>query len=380
MQSLSTSQFDFELPEELIAQKPVEPRDSSKLLVCESQGRLGDFNAPFSYTHRHFRDLSDYLGANDWLVTNDAKVLPVRLLGARLLDDGKQGGAVEALLLKKLDEREWRAIMHLSAKVKPGLKVLFEPGLVAEVLSTHEERLASEGEVRLKFGGFSLERIALETWLERHGHVPLPPYISRADAPVDKKTYQTVYAAKSGSAAAPTAGFHFTDELLARLDAKGVTRAAVTLHVGIGTFRPIKADSIDQHVMHEETYEISLEFARQYAANKAAGKRLVAVGTTVVRTLESWMKACEEKGVKPGDEGSAGVFTTRAYITPGYKFLAVDDLITNFHLPRSSLLVLVAGAMGLDNAKAAYAEAVSQRYRFFSYGDSMFIRGVKSHA
>lgn len=371
-----TDLFDFDLPEELIAQKPVEPRDSSKLLLCKARGRLGALASDFTFSHHRFRELPEELGPKDWLVMNDAKVLPVRLLGHRLLDDGKRGGEVEALLLKRLGEREWKAIMHLSARVKPGIKVVFEPGLVAEIMSTHEERLASEGEVRLSFSGISLERIAMETWLERHGHVPLPPYISRDDGAEDKKTYQTVYAAKSGSAAAPTAGFHFTADLLARLEAKGVKRSSVTLHVGIGTFRPIKTATLDEHAMHEETYEISPEFAREYGERRQAGFRVVAVGTTVVRTLESWVRACEEKGLTPGLPESAGMFTTRAFIRPGYEFKAVDDLITNFHLPRSSLLVLVSAAMGLEPMKTAYAQAVGQRYRFFSYGDAMFIRGA----
>lgn len=370
-----TDLFNFDLPEELIAQKPVEPRDSSMLLLCKARGRVGAFDSQFNFVHQRFRDIAEELGPQDWLVMNDAKVLPVRLLGHRLLDDGKRGGEVEALLLKRLGEREWKAIMHLSARVKPGIKIVFEPGLVAEIQSTHEERLASEGEVRLSFSGISLERISMETWLERHGHVPLPPYIAREDGAEDKKTYQTVYASKSGSAAAPTAGFHFTSDLLARLEAKGVKRSSVTLHVGIGTFRPIKTETLDAHSMHEETYEISPEFAREYAERKAAGFRVIAVGTTVVRTLESWVRACEEKGVKPGTPESAGVFTTRAFIRPGFEFKAVDDLITNFHLPRSSLLVLVSAAMGLNAMKAAYSQAVEQRYRFFSYGDAMFIRG-----
>ena len=366
--------YTFELPETRIAQRPVEPRDSSKLLVCQAPGRLGAFASPFSFTHRRFSDLSEFIGLDDWLVTNDAKVLPVRMLGRRMVEGG---GAVEALLLKKFSDQTWSAIMHLSAKIRPGLKILFEPGVVAEVLSTHEERLANEGEVRLRFSGISLERIPFETWLERHGHVPLPPYVERADSEQDKKTYQTVYASKVGSAAAPTAGFHFTSDLLARLEAKGVERSALTLHVGIGTFRPIKTASLAEHVMHEETFEISSEFAAKFRAQRLAGKRVVAVGTTVVRALESWMLICEERGIEPGSGESAGVFTTRIFIRPGFVFKAVDDLITNFHLPRSSLLVLVAGAMGLEPMQAAYAQALAGDYRFFSYGDAMFIRGTK---
>lgn len=370
--------YTFDLPEARIAQRPVEPRDSSKLLICEATGRLGAFTSEFSFSHHKFSSLNELLDSNDWLVTNDAKVLPVRMLGRRWLEDGAAtGGAVEALLLKKFADQTWSAIMHLSAKIKPGLKVLFEPGVIAEVLSTHEERLANEGEVRLRFSGISLERIPFETWLERHGHVPLPPYVERADTEQDKKTYQTVYAAKSGSAAAPTAGFHFTADLLARLDAKGIERSTLTLHVGIGTFRPIKTASLDEHVMHEETFEISAEFAAKFREQRLSGKRLVAVGTTVVRALESWMMICEERGLEAGAPESSGIFTTRIFIKPGFKFKAVDCLITNFHLPRSSLLVLVAGAMGLEPMRAAYAQALATDYRFFSYGDAMFIKGLK---
>ncbi len=375
---MNIQEFDFELPAERIAQRPLEKRDSSKLLLCRAPGRLGDWRGSHELAHARFSDIATELGADDFLVMNNAKVLPVRLLGHRPAAPGsKEGGAVEALLLRRLNDTDWSAIMHLSAKVKPGLEIIFEPGVVATIISTHEERIATEGEVRLRFGGIALDRIALETWLERHGHVPLPPYIERDDNADDKKTYQTVYAAKSGSAAAPTAGFHFTAELLARLEAKGVKRAAVTLHVGLGTFRPIKAERIEEHVMHEETFEISPEFLTVFAEARKEGRRLVAVGTTVVRTLESWAGICAERGIECGAPESAGTFTTRAYIHPGYRFRLVDDLITNFHLPRSTLLVLVAAALGVDQMRETYRTAIAAEYRFFSYGDAMFIRGRK---
>jgi S-adenosylmethionine:tRNA ribosyltransferase-isomerase len=250
--------------------------------------------------------------------------------------------------------------------------------VVAEVLSTHEERLARDGEVRLRFGGLAIDRRPFELWLEQHGHVPLPPYIERADSSHDKQTYQTVYAAKTGSAAAPTAGFHFTESLLADLDARGVERAALTLHVGLGTFRPMKGDQVEEHAMHEETFEISEEFAARYVGARKSGKRVVAVGTTVVRALESWLAECQKRGLEPGATGSTGVFATRLFIKPGaHRFLGVDDLITNFHLPRSTLLVLVAAAMGIEPMREAYRLALSNDYRFFSYGDAMFIRGMK---
>lgn len=357
--SLDLSIFDFELPEARIAKEPARPRDASLLLECTAPGRLGEFQKEFEFQDRVFKDISEILGPNDVLVLNDAKVLPVRLLGHRLGDDGKPGGAVEMVLTGPRTDLEWGAILHLSARVRPGLRLRFEPGLEAEVLSTHEERLANAGEVRVKFHGVT----DLQAWLWSHGHVPLPPYIEREDTERDKKEYQTVYAEKIGSAAAPTAGFHFTPELLERLKDKGVQIAKVTLHVGIGTFRPIKAASLDEHVMHEETFEISPEFRDFYQKIRAQKKRVVAVGTTVVRTLESW------------DGESTGTFKTRIFIKPGYRFKHVDDLITNFHLPRSTLLVLIAAAMGVDGMRAAYRHALEKTYRFFSFGDAMLIRG-----
>jgi S-adenosylmethionine:tRNA ribosyltransferase-isomerase len=377
--------FDYFLPPEQIAQHPIEPRDRSKLLICAADGKLSEWQSSFSFRHKVFRDLVDDLTDRDWLVMNDAKVLPIRMLGHREIGRGEEGqtgfagpaskgGAVEALLLRKLGAREWTALMHMSAKLKPGMRFIFEPGVVAEAISTHEERVANEGEVRLRFGGMALDRAfasgredALEQWLERHGHVPLPPYVERSDSEKDKKTYQTVYAAKTGSAAAPTAGFHFTSELLERVAAKGIKTSRVTLHVGIGTFRPIKTSTLEEHVMHEETFEISPEFAEEFAAARASGKRVVAVGTTVVRTLESWVRMSPE--LKPG------VYKTRIFIHPGVRFEAVDDLITNFHLPKSSLLVLVGAAMGMEPMHEAYRQALASGYRFFSYGDAMFIRG-----
>lgn len=367
-----STDFDYELPEERIAQRPAEPRDASKLLVARAKGRLGCFHSPFEFDDRVFRDLSQLLGPDDWLVMNDAKVLPVRMLGRRF--DGT--GAVEALLLRKLSsDNEWAALLHLSARVRPGLKIVFEPDVVAEVISTHEERVATEGEVRLRFGGIALESRSFESWLEKHGHIPLPPYIERQDSERDKLDYQTVYAARTGSAAAPTAGLHFTPTLLRALDEKGVRRSTITLHVGIGTFRPMKAENIEDHVMHEETFEISREFAAEFAEVRRQTRRCVAVGTTVVRTLESWVRACAKNGVVPGAPESAGIFKTRLFVKPGFRFEVVDDLITNFHLPRSSLLVLVGGAMGVEPMHEAYRRALAGGYRFFSYGDAMLIRG-----
>ncbi len=361
---MKTSDFDFELPENLIAQKPLTPRDSSRLLVCQAKGRLGQFNGNFEFTHSHFSSLTDLLTENDLLIVNNAKVLPVRILGKSI-----NGGAVEAVVMQSAASDEIQAIVKMSAKVLPGVKVFFEPGLVLEVVSVHEERIAAQGQTRFRFSGPEIERLRKETpipferWLELYGHVPLPPYIDRADDSNDRHVYQTVYAENTGSAAAPTAGFHFTDDLLAKLRAKGVQITTVTLHVGIGTFRPMRAENIEDHSMHEEFFEISPEFVETFKKAKAAGKRIVAVGTTTVRTLENW------------DQKTAGIFSTRAFIKPGYEFKVVDDLITNFHLPKSTLIVLVAAAMGLENEKAAYRHAIDGSYRFFSYGDAMLIRG-----
>ena len=374
--------FDYLLPPNRIAQAPIQPRDASKLLVCQVKGRLGAWESGFSYSHKHFSDISEILGSQDFVVVNDSKVLPVRLLGQRQIRDRsvtQPVGHVEVLLLKRLSAEldlapgaeTWEALVHLAAKIKPGLTFLFEPGLVGEVVSTHEERIESGGIVRLKFSGVALERMGMQKWLERHGHVPLPPYIEREDTGADKDLYQTVYASHFGSAAAPTAGFHFTDKLLEKLKNKGVEIATVTLHVGLGTFRPIKVDNIDDHQMHEETFKITDEFACRFDAAKRDGKRIVAVGTTVVRTLESWA----EHG--SGPERRPGTFATSKFIKPGYTFNAVDDLITNFHLPRSTLLVLIGAAMGIEPMREAYQQAIAGGYRFFSYGDAMMIRGSK---
>ncbi|HRK02346.1 MAG TPA: S-adenosylmethionine:tRNA ribosyltransferase-isomerase, partial [Oligoflexia bacterium] len=246
----SLEDFNFHLPEERIAREPARPRDHSKLLLCSARGRLGEFSGPIAYSERRFHEVLNELNSNDVLVLNNAKVLPVRLLGHRLNDDGTMGGQVEAVLSTPISDLEWNAILHLSARVRPGLKLRFEPGLIAEVLSTHEERLQNAGEVRLRLSGPGLAEQSLEAWLVRHGHVPLPTYMERSDSQQDRTDYQTVYAERIGSAAAPTAGMHFTQPLLDALAEKGVHIERLTLHVGIGTFRPIKATRIEDHQMH----------------------------------------------------------------------------------------------------------------------------------
>jgi S-adenosylmethionine:tRNA ribosyltransferase-isomerase len=360
----SIEQFDFALPPELIAQHPVSPRDHSRMLVCRSEGNLGAFSAPFEFEGRRFFELDKILTSNDFLIFNDAKVLPVRLLGRRLLENGTEGGQAELVLLKRQSLSEWTCLMKITAPARPGLKLVFAQGLVAEVLSSSEERSRDGGAVRVRFSTQELE-----LWLNDNGHVPLPPYISRPDSEQDRNVYQTVYAANQGSAAAPTAGFHFTEELMQRLRDKGVGMGFLTLHVGLGTFKPMKAGAIEDHQMHTETFEVSEAFCENFLAAKRAGKRIVAVGTTSVRALESWH-------LQLGKDLRSGVFETAAYITPGYRFGLVQDLITNFHLPKSTLIIMISAAMGRENALNAYDLAIREKYRFFSYGDSMFIRGV----
>jgi S-adenosylmethionine:tRNA ribosyltransferase-isomerase len=338
------SDFDFTLPEELIAQQPVEPRDAARLLVVPPDGPL---------LHRGIADLPDLLAPGDLLVLNDTRVLPARLLGKK-----ESGGKVELLLCEPLEGglgRRWRAMGQASKTIRPGAHLTFD-GLAATVE-------ASEG------GGFytvSLDRDGadLEAALERAGRLPLPPYIRRAPDAQDRERYQTVVARNPGSAAAPTAGLHFTPALLERLAARGVERTTVTLHVGPGTFLPVRVDRLDDHRMHGERYDVPAGAAEAFARTRARGGRVVAVGTTSARTLES---ACR------GGRLVAGEGRTELFIRPGHAFGAVDALLTNFHLPRSTLLVLACALGGRERILDAYREAVARRYRFFSYGDAMLI-------
>jgi S-adenosylmethionine:tRNA ribosyltransferase-isomerase len=343
---MKLSDFDYALPEELVAQEPVTPRDASRLLVVPPEG------AP---EHRTFTELERLLAPGDLLVFNDTKVIPARLVGTKAT-----GGKVELLLCESLEPgpalgRRWRALGQASKPIRPGAVLSFD-GLSAEVE-------ASEGD------GFYVVRLdragePLEAALARAGRIPLPPYIRRPPSDADRARYQTIWARAPGSAAAPTAGLHFTESLVARLDARGVARTAVTLHVGPGTFLPVRGDDLDGHRMHAELYEVSGDAAGAIAACRARGGRVVAVGTTSVRTLES---AWSEGAVRPG----AG--RTALFIRPGHAFRAVDLLVTNFHLPRSTLLMLVCAFAGTERVLAAYREAVARRYRFFSYGDAMLL-------
>ena len=341
---MKTSDFYFDLPEELIAQDPLEDRSSSRLMVLDK-----DTGA---ITHRVFRDITEYLHPGDCLVINDTKVIPARLIGAK--ED--TGAKIEILLLKRKENDVWETLVKPGKKCRPGAKVVFGNGeLHAEILEVLEDgnRLVQ----------FSYEGI-FEEVLDRLGQMPLPPYITHKLE--DKNRYQTVYAKYEGSAAAPTAGLHFTKELLQEIEESGVKIARVTLHVGLGTFRPVKVENVLEHHMHSEFYHVSEEAANIINETRKNGGRIISVGTTSTRTLESVAK--EDGTIVPGSGN------TEIFIYPGYKFKAIDCLITNFHLPESTLLMLVSALAGKDHIMAAYEEAVKERYRFFSFGDAMFIK------
>ncbi len=348
---MRAADFDFVLPPELIAARPIEPRDAARLLVVD--------RATGAITDRIFRDLPDLLEPGDLLVGNDAKVIPARLHGRR----ADTGGAVEVFLLRAEGARRWRALVNPGRRLRPGVRVAFEGGascVVAEVLETGERLVDFEGAA-----GAELDVLA---FAERIGAVPLPPYLRREADAADRTDYQTVYARVPGAVAAPTAGLHVTPDVLARLAARGVGFASVTLDVGPGTFRPVTVDDLDDHLMDEETYEVPAATAEAIARTKAAGRRVVALGTTVVRTLEA-AAANDDAGRVPAGRGA-----TRLFVKPGHRFRVIDALVTNFHLPKSTLLVLVSAFGGSDLVRRAYVHAVSSRYRFYSYGDAMLIR------
>ena len=340
---MKTSDFNYNLPEELIAQTPVYPRDSSRLLVYHrNTGTI---------EHRVFHDVIDYLNPGDVLVVNQTRVIPARLYGVK---EGT-GGAIEFLLLRRLNLTDWEVILKPGKKAKPGARFVFGEGeLVAEVLSMAEDGGRT---VRFFYEG------VFEDVLDRLGQMPLPPYIH--EKLEDRTRYQTVYAKIDGSAAAPTAGLHFTPELMERVKAKGIEIVPVLLHVGLGTFRPVKEEDVSNHHMHSEYYEVTPEQAEAINAARARGGRVVCVGTTSVRTLET---VADENGVIHPGSGF-----TQIFITPGVKIKAVDALITNFHLPQSTLLMLISALMTREEALRAYEIAVGERYRFFSFGDAMMI-------
>lgn len=345
---MKVSDFNYELPEGLIAQHPLEARDSSRLMVISK-----DTGA---ITHRVFRDLPEYIGQGDLLVMNDTRVLPARLSGVR--ED--TGGHIELLLLRRIDRDTWEALAKPGKSVRPGRLFSFGNGaLQAEVLEVKDD---GNRIVQFRYKGI------FEEVLDQLGEMPLPPYIH--EKLEDKERYQTVYSKAEGSAAAPTAGLHFTPELLAKIRARGADIAFITLHVGLGTFRPVKVKEITEHLMHSEYYTISKETAEIIETARIQGRRIISVGTTTTRTLESVMRdhgaICEGSG------------WTDIFIYPGFKFQIVDALITNFHLPESTLIMLVSAFLGYDKTMAAYRTAVDEQYRFFSFGDSMIITSLKS--
>ena len=335
--------FYFDLPEELIAQDPLEDRSSSRLLVLDKETGKTE--------HHVFKEIVDYLEEGDCLVLNDTKVLPARLIGAKVGTDAK----IEVLLLKRKENDVWETLVKPGKKAKPGTKISFGDGLlVGEVVDIVEEgnRL-----IKFQYNGI------FEEVLDQLGEMPLPPYITHHLE--DKNRYQTVYATHIGSAAAPTAGLHFTPELLQQIEEKGVKIARVTLHVGLGTFRPVKVENILEHHMHSEFYQIEEEAAQTINEAKDSGHRVICVGTTSCRTIESAAK----NGRLRATSGWTDIF-----IYPGYEFKILDCLITNFHLPESTLIMLVSALAGREHVLDAYAEAVKERYRFFSFGDAMFIK------
>ena len=340
---MKTSDFYYELPQELIAQDPLEDRSSSRLMVLnKNNGRV---------SHKRFSDITKYLRAGDCLVLNNTKVIPARLLGVK--ED--TGAAVEVFLLKRLDANTWETLVKPGKKLKPGARVVFGDGL----LRCEIKDVVQEGNriVSFEFDGI------WEEVLDKLGEMPLPPYITHKLK--DKNRYQTVYAKFEGSAAAPTAGLHFTKELLKKIEDMGVDIAYVTLHVGLGTFRPVKVDDVTDHHMHSEYYIVDKDAADKINRAKDNKRRVICVGTTSCRTIES---AADENGHIEPAEGDTSIF-----IYPGYKFKVLDCLITNFHLPESTLIMLVSALAGKDNVLNAYEEAVKERYRFFSFGDAMFV-------
>jgi S-adenosylmethionine:tRNA ribosyltransferase-isomerase len=354
---LRTDDFDFDLPAELIAQEPPAERGASRLLAVD--------RASATFADRRFADLSSLLGADDLLVLNDTRVFPARLLGRRL----PGGGGVECLLVRRLEDaataphtETWSALVHPGQRLRPGTRLVFDgpgPRLHGEILGRH---FHGRRTVRLHTEDATPVRDAVHAL----GHVPLPPYIRRPDLGSDRERYQTVYAHHEGSIAAPTAGLHFTPAMFAALAAAGIETTTITLHVGYGTFQPVRAEYVAEHRMETEDYEVSPSAADALNRARAAGRRVVAVGTTTTRTLESL--AVDDAG-----RVGAGRGATDLFIAPGHRFRVVGGLVTNFHVPRSSLLMLVSAFAGVDLVRRAYAHAVAERYRFYSYGDAMLI-------
>ena len=333
--------FDYDLPQELIAQYPMEPRDHSRLMIVDKKNGNID--------HKHFYDFLEYVNPGDVLVFNDTRVMPARLHGLK-----DTGARVEVLLLSRIDNHDWEVLVRPGKKLLIGAKIIFSEKLSCEVIKTTE------------FGGrivrFAFEGV-FEEILDELGEMPLPPYITAKLE--DKERYQTVYSKEQGSAAAPTAGLHFTKELLSKIAERGAEEVFITLNVGLGTFRPVSVDDISEHVMHRETYHVSEQSAQKINTAKREGRRIIAIGTTAVRTLE----AAGSTGVL-----KSGLDSTNIFIYPGYEFRFVDALITNFHLPQSTLLMLVSTLASREIMFKAYQQAIEEKYRFFSFGDAMFIK------
>ena len=347
---MNVAEFGFDLPDELIAQEPPAQRGESRLMAVARQGG--------TLEHSRFRRLAKHLRQGDLLVLNNTKVFPARLLGTRL----PGGGAVECLLMRDEGDGTWEALVHPGQRLKEGARIVLERDgsrLFGEVLA---RRFFGRRSVRL----WTEDGSDIGAAIERIGHIPLPPYIRRDDRPSDRERYQTVYARETGSIAAPTAGLHFTQQVFDDLAARGIERAEVTLHVGYGTFKPIRAAQLEEHVVDPERYTVDAGAAAALTRARAEGRRIIAVGTTTVRVLESL-------GGRGGAEIQPCAGETSLFIRPGHEFRLVDGLITNFHLPQSSLLVLVAAFAGRERILEAYREAVEQRYRFYSYGDAMLI-------
>lgn len=341
---MKVEDFDYNLPEELIAQTPLKQRDESRLLVLDKE--TGEVE------HKHFKDILEYLEEGDTLVLNDTKVLPARLIGTK----EETEAVIEVLLLKNIVDDEWECLVKPARRIKVGTKVSFGDG---QLIAT----CCGEEDDGIRHFTFSYQGIFLEV-LEALGTMPLPPYIH--EQLEDQSRYQTVYAKEVGSAAAPTAGLHFTEELLASIEQKGVHIAYITLHVGLGTFRPVSVSKIEDHEMHSEFYQMTQEVADVLTQTRKTGHKIISVGTTSTRTLESIMSLYGEFKACSG--------WTNIFIYPGYEFKAIDRLITNFHLPKSTLVMLVSALAGREHILAAYQEAVKERYRFFSFGDAMFIK------
>lgn len=351
---MNVADFAFDLPPELIAQEPPGERGASRLLAFDrATGRTG---------HQAFSDLPSLLKAGDVLVVNDTRVFPARLIGTRL----PGGGAAECFLVRPLEADTWIALVHPGQRLRDGAQMLFAPPAEVKAPSLHAEVTGMHFHGRRTVRLWTSDGSPVRDAIDAIGHIPLPPYIKRDDQASDRERYQTVYARERGSIAAPTAGLHFTPALFSALDTVGVTRVPVTLHVGYGTFQPIRVERVDEHQMEGEHYDVSADTARVLSQAKREGRRIIAVGTTTTRTLESLV-------ISPGGDVQPGAGETSLFIRPGHQFQLVSGLVTNFHLPQSSLLMLVCALGGQGAVLAAYKEAVDKRYRFYSYGDAMFV-------